>query len=272
MTNFSRQRSNNSEPLGYRAQSNGVVAGCDLLMAPEFDCGIAGAYTHTHVRNLSETPSGSHGGGHINTGYGSIYGRYSNCGIFIDGSLIGGWNRYHTTRPIYLTSSAGTINRHAKATYQGSSWDCYLGAGGIFNLCALDIQLGGSFDWVYLHHHGFTESKAQSVNLVVEKTTAHLLRSMGSIQVSYPLGCWVPQLGLAVAYDRRFGHGRYTAHFVDEPGDMIVSGLNPSQVLVLPEAKLVFEECGFSASLIYDGEFGKRYFSNDFSANLGWDF
>ncbi len=271
---FSRQKAEINEPLGYKTHSYGVTVGADVDVCPELHLGIAGAYIYDHVTGLASTPTGASSTGKIETGYLALYGSWFSPLFYLDVAGTIAFDDYKTKRPIYLTSIAGTIDRTAKGSYSGIDYDIYIAGGSVMQYYEFDLTLGASIDWIGSHQDGFTEKGADSLNLVLGSHNNDLLRSLVGFNVSYNGWCSIiPEIGCAVAYDRRFGHDRYSTHFVDEPCNMSVRGINPSQWLALPEAKVT--GCfgnGWTLSLIYDGEFGEYYFANDFSLNVALEF
>ena len=274
MGSFSRQCSNICEPLGYQAYTAGVGGGVDFFALPSLYLGVAGGYLDNYVSNLSSTPAGGHASrASIGTGYASLYGSWMEPCFYVDAAATVGFGNYRTSRSIFLRSDYATINRTATGHYHGVGYDLYLSAGNVTRYGNCNLNISGALDWVSVNQGSFTEYDAESLNLVMRRRTDNLLRSQLGVSLSYDCPWVIPQIGCAVAYDKRFGDGKYKTKFTGEPGTMVVRGLHPSQWLALPEVKLTTcFNCGPSISLVYEGEYSGQYSTSDFSLNLSMEF
>ena len=250
---FAKQRSNDQN-WGYHSSLGGFSLGFDRLYQQCFCFGGALGYTNTSVRTLRVT---SHG--RIDTGYAAIYGRYFNDIFYIDAGITADLDAYLLKRSIYMTSVYETIDRTARGQYHGIDCDSHLGFGATVNDANNgNISFRASMDWIIAHQNGFTEHGADSIDLVVDSKHANLLRSLAGIRFSQCFDHFVPEFGLSGAYDKRFGGNRFDTHFVNEPGAIVVKGLNPSQFILMPEIKMtaIFLNQRMTSSLSVEGEFG----------------
>lgn len=221
---FSYQKNHQGEP-GFNTKTVGFVSGADYALTPLMIFGADLAYTYTKLSWHT-----SRGDSSINSVYGSLYGRWQNPYLYIQGNLMGNWNLYHIKRKIEFKE----IDRNAKSRSYGGEFTASLKAGLTFPFYSAMISPFVSSDFIYLHQDKFNERGAKSLNLKVLSQNYHLWTSELGLDLSR---CykrknknWNPFLQVSVLHEDRFSNSHLRAS-LDRRCSMHVSGLAPNRTL-----------------------------------------
>ncbi|MDR3625076.1 MAG: autotransporter-associated beta strand repeat-containing protein [Chlamydiales bacterium] len=257
------------ETSGYESSMGGVAGGIDLFVNKNLCTGFTAGYTQTAVN--WDSPDGN---GNIKTGYAGLYSRLFNRQFYVDASAITGIGCFRGTRPIFLTSSAGTVNRVAQGKFYGVEVDTHVGVGTIVNTAPVDINIFSTLDWVYTHQNSFTEKNANSLDLSVKGKNCNLLRPALGFTLFKRMDNWTPEIGVTGAYYGRLDGRRCASNFVDEPGYFVTHGLYPSEMRVIPRFRItgLFPDNRATCQASYEGEFSHDYFEHSFTLNFGYCF
>ena len=257
------------DQLGYRALEKGISLGFDGR-GSHFIMGASIGYTATSL----DWSCNCMGAG-LYSCHAALYARLHFQHLYLDVGLGGATDRYHGNRAIHIANAVQSIDRQACSTVQGGELDLHLGAGLNTTNLPFDLTLVGSFDWIHMHRGAFQERGAGSLDLVVQRGSYDFMRYELGLWASKCIRSWVPQIGFAVAYDKRSDRP-LEAGFADECGggcSMSVQGLAPNRVLLIPRAKITqILSDRFTLALSYEGDFASDYTENSLWLNLGCDF
>ncbi|MFZ4098932.1 MAG: autotransporter outer membrane beta-barrel domain-containing protein [Chlamydiia bacterium] len=257
------------DQLGYHAREKGITLGADA-QGEHWLLGAAIGYTSTHMEWSS-----SYMGASLQSYHAALFGRAFGRYAYLDLAIGGAGDTYHGSRSIQFASLAGSIQRTACWDVDGGEVDLYVGLGVNTHDFPVDLAVEGSVDWMHMHRSAFVEHGAGDVNLSVQRESTDLLRTEVRLWASKQISSWVPQLGLAVAYDHR-PHALLSGAFASECGNgcsMCVDGLAPSRFLIIPRAKITqVMNDKFSIALSYEGDFADEYSENTLWLELGYAF
>ena len=258
------------DQLGYHDSEKGISLGYDGRWGNRWIGGASVGYATTEL----DWTGGCATAGLYST-HASLYGRMHFPYVYIDLGLSVAGDWFKSGRAMQLASSEGVIERIACSRVKGGEVDLHVGVGLQTQNFPVDLTLVGSVDYIHMHRGAFAETGAKSLNLTVQGAGYNFARYELGLWASKCLRSWVPQLGLAVAYDSR-SQAPIHASFADECGSgcsMNVYGLAPNRFLVIPKAKItqVFAD-RFSIALSYEGDFASDYSENSLWLALGCDF
>jgi fibronectin-binding autotransporter adhesin len=259
------QHSIELEP-GFRTQTAEGMAGidfhfCDVLF------GAAAGYSVSSV--LWKTAKGN-----IQSEYGSLYASWKPNYFFIEAITTASLSQYKESRTILFSN----IDRKAHASFKGWGVTNNLIMRADFPAGVFDVQPYVSINYTYLCQNEFREHGANSLNLIVNPSSYHLMRDEGGLILSKSFNLDNSQIVIAgkCAYIReeRFGGNKYRAKFVDTTGGFTVKGMNPSRNLFSPGLTLTFAEksaCWYS-SFSYSAEIASQLFDQNISCQLNYKF
>jgi hypothetical protein len=177
-------------------------------------------------------------------------GGWINNFLYAQGTLIGSTNLYKTTRKIVFQGEFSPFTRTAKGRTYGFSLFSHIELGAIFRP-VVQLRPFIKADYMWIHRQGFTEQGASSINLVVKRHNADLLRLEEGLELSYCipreqlkpyLPNLIPYLTVGAVSELRFVGQSEEASFVDLQCPMESDGLFPTQ-------NLLFLETGFLGNL-----------------------
>lgn len=183
---------------GYDATTYGVVVGTDAdIVGTKLNAGVAFAYNRTKIdSNDSTAPADAT----VDSYQGIVYGTANlSETAYVDGQADIGLQQTNTNR--YITFSG--LNRVAKGDYSGQSYH----VGGAFGMkfdVGNDLVYSPSIglDYTRITREGYTETGADSVNLVVQKQSAEQGLLSFTQKLTYKLDDASSLFGkLTVAYD-----------------------------------------------------------------------
>ena len=256
--------------VGSDIDSAGVVAGSDFMIIRNLYFGLSGAYSYSSI-DLHD----KRGKGDVNSFYGGLYTSYHHCRFFINGSMLGAYNRYKGHRNIVFSS----INRKATNKHSGGEFLAHIDTGVICVLRkSFELKPFIAGDYVYLRENGYTEKNADSLNLKVKRQNYNTFRFEGgtNLGVCYKV-CGqkiLPDLKLTYIREKQIDGKYYTSNLVDQPGSFKVVGINSTRNIISPGASITTyfynEKCKFA--IRYDGEFAKNYSNNLVNIELAAQF
>lgn len=196
------------------------------------------------------------------TWLGSVYGSYQyECFIF-NGILTGGGSRYTEVRKIQF----GEIDRKARAKFNGWELASYVDGSWLHpagNKTILGLQ--GSIEYIYLYQEAYKEKGADSINLIVNSSSYHMLQAQIAIFLQACRSKHNPRfwyhVQCAYARQQRFSGRDYTCSFQEGLGTYKVRGIYPDRNLFIPSIGLTYipkRKKGL-VSLDYQAELGRGY-------------
>jgi autotransporter-associated beta strand protein len=256
-----QQKHHKLEP-GYSSNMIGVFLGLDDR-SKESSIGIGFGYDYHHLhwfQNASYSDA--------NSLYLALYGLVGTSRWCVQAGAIGGYNYYHTDRHLQF----GSIDRHAKGKIPGAEASGYLEV--FVDLlrhsqwkCCPFLNM----DYIYLHEWGFSEKRANSLNLHVSSKNADLLATQGGVDLRY---CWKsqhhafnPYLQVSLIRESRFFGEHENANF-SLGCPMQISGYYPSRTLGEVSFGLHWIAPQGGVTFSYEGIFGSNYKNNSVSISF----
>ncbi len=170
----------------YKYTINGISAGLDTPVTDRLIAGISFGVSSTDISYYELTDSAEN-----ESIQGALYGFYDHDPWYIDGVLLYGKNDYETDRHL----SFGGINRTAHADYDGSEIGGSIEAGYRIERKPLTLEPCASLELSRLSQNSFTETGADSLNLVVDPQETRSVRSSIGLRVSRQIN---PQDGITL--------------------------------------------------------------------------
>jgi len=164
-----------SHDLGYRIA--GVAGGADYALTREFTLGVALGYANTQA----DLVGANHESGRTDTVSGAIYGMWNKGPWFADATLGYAYDDYRTERRITFAG----IDRQAEARYHGR--EVFFDAEAGYRLRWGGFRLEPSIGLAYANSHqsSFTETGANSLNLLGDSRSIDSIRASIGARVAY---------------------------------------------------------------------------------------
>ncbi|MES2122736.1 MAG: autotransporter domain-containing protein, partial [Chlamydiota bacterium] len=182
-----------SDQRGFISDTGGAMIGGDYCFGSGIVLGAAIGGNTTYLK-WSE----GMGHAHIPSAFMSIYADWSNAWAFVETSVLGAFDYFHTVRHIHFTGE----NRKATSRHNGYDWSAHLGGGGDFHIGVVDFEPFFNLDYSSLHQNGFREHGANSLNLKVQDKDFGMLRAEEGISVAKSFktrrGCWSPRIWMSL--------------------------------------------------------------------------
>lgn len=250
--------------MGYTADIWGGSIGIDRYFSDHSLLGLSGGYAKSYIRT-SDTNTWTD----IDSYSGSIYASFFAAPWYLDGIMSYAHNKYDASRHILF----GTTDRIARADYKGHQYSGYLEGGYTFKHSGWNITPFLSVQYARLHLNGYTESDAGSVNLSVNSQDYDLLQSGIGSKLSYPVS-WqgsrlIPEIHFKWLYDFIGDPQQVTSAFTGGGASFSTDGFTPPQSSYNAGARItLITKNGISASLNYDFEIKKNFYSHAGYANI----
>jgi uncharacterized protein with beta-barrel porin domain len=253
---------------GFRARSNGIFGGYDLVAFDQLRVGAAGGYTRTCL-NWQE----SFGKSRIGTGYAGLYASYCPQRYKFDASILGAWQNYHTNREISFPG----VDRVAESHSSGSAFTCHLGAERSFFYEAFELTPFVEADYYLIHQNSLVESGADSLDLNVRNHEDSFFRSNLGFAISRPFcfswGAIIPEATLSWVWLSPISDNSITAGFIGIADTFTVATTDRAISLASPGFDLMVKlKNGLEISAAYQGNFADRIRDQEVSATLSWHF
>ncbi len=208
---------------GLRSQTGGISLGADHEVVKNTFVGL--------FAGMSTTPfhwHGHRGKGHMKSYYGGLYGTWmDDCGLYLDGQVIAGQDRYRSHRNINF----GPIHRKAKEHHHGNQFSVDTEVGYAMTLPLLTVQPYLDASYMFVHENGFREKGAQSLDFRIKKKNASFIRGAVGTQLyrTFVAGETLirPAIQLAYVHKQPIGHHEaIKGGLVGEPQTLSVLGDN----------------------------------------------
>lgn len=163
---------------GYDASSGGVSVGVDTdTLAEGFTTGLAFSYGNASVDSNASSGASTDIDSYVATVYGS---RVLDNGIFINGQVAGGYNKYDTSRNVI---GVGT----AKGDTDGFQGSAKLEGGKDFAAGGFTVTPLASLQYTYLNMDKYTETGAGGASLTVDPEALSTVDAGAGAQVAYAI-------------------------------------------------------------------------------------
>jgi len=161
----------------YDYSIGGLLAGADRRLDSQ---GSRAGFAFGYARISSDMKDLENNNGSEDSFQGALYGTLEREKWYLDGALSFSYNRYDTKRPIVF----GGINRTAEGSYSGYDVSGYAEGGRRIEAPSFQVTPFVSFLALRSHRNGFTETGADSLNLVTESSSSISLQSALGAKVS----------------------------------------------------------------------------------------
>lgn len=249
---------------------NGGAAtlGFDYLFKNKGVLGAAVGYAHTHYW---EKWNGGYG--KTDSTFLSLYGNVFIDRFYISPALWGISSQVHNKRKMAFSSQTASADIR--------NWQVvpHLEVGSLFSYDCLDIVPFTAADWAVSWQNSYTEQGAVPFNMHQRALRSSMVRSETGIKLCEKWrsdwGIFLLKEKLSYVFEKPFDTGHVKGAFAGIPGNFTVTAVD--QILNLGNVGLDFlfllgENQSISLDLDYEGEFGSRYWSNQFTLTLGKEF
>lgn len=255
---------------GVRSRTGGISIGADHQV---YKNTFVGLFT-----GLSTTPfewKGGRGSGHMKSYYGGVYGTWmDDCGLYVDGQVIAGQDRFHSHRNIQFAN----INRKAKENHHGNQFSVDTEVGYAIGLPYMTVQPYVDASYMFVRENGFTEKGADSLDFKVKGKTSQFARgAIGTQFYRTFVTCDTlirPAIQLAYVHKQPLGHHEaIKGGLVDEPQTLSVLGDNKKRNQFAPGASLTAQfQNGMYVIANVSGEVFSGQNAGEALVRVGYDF
>lgn len=263
MGQWQHQNTGDHNQFGFNDITGGVTVGADRYFN-DLTIGIAASYTNSHLRWKESV-----GDGRIDSYYGGLYGAWNTGCFYLNGSVLGAYNDYHTSRHFHFRN----MDHRAHGRHHG--WEVLTGleAGATLQelFCNIDLVPFVRVDYIYLSQQAFDEDGADRFNLHINKRDNQLIQSEVGFQFTRRMLCelcstnWTIAPNLSLSYINQASLNGRTFHtnFIGRDHVFDVKGWNFNRNLGAIAFNVNFLNCTetFNFTLHYDGQFGKNYWN-----------
>ena len=272
---FARQSADSENPT-FSVKTAGLLVGFDAkyydLPNSVLDSsliGVAGSYVHSSLEHRNHF-----GKNDFDAGYLVLYGTLYSSRYYVDLSCWNGYEHIDNTRFVFFSDFYGRAE---------SGQDCYVGdvhTGSGYDYPFETRNMYGIFepfiglDWAYNYEEGYQEKGAAPYNMHVGKRFSSMLQTEVGTNTyfNWEFDKGVLTLREKFSYINRqpFGVGKTNVNIVGSPGSFSVAAFTHNQSLFSPLIEIAWrEKSGNYGSLLYDGEFGSGWISNEVVARIG---
>ena len=252
----------------FDAQTGGFLLGLDRIDKESGLLGWAIGYVSSSIKEKNDFGTASFNGGYI-----SAYGQAHLWNFFLEGAFWGGYQRISNSRNIFYPG----FKKRAKGTNNSYQMNPHLSFGYDANGSAGTLEPFVAADYVFNFESRWKERGASPFNMEQSSKNSSMLRlELGlNAMTSFDLDASFFFLrGTASFVYRKLNHtGDVTAAIVGIPSTFLVEALASNQSLGLAGVEVTWQsKRGGALSLLYTGEFGSGYASNQIIARLGKEF
>lgn len=263
------KQSNHKGDRGYKADTGGFMAGVDYRLNQNVFVG-AGAGVSSNDIKWKENG----GKARIRGYFGTVYGTFYSGGFYVDGSLVGGQNRYKTRRHIGIGAA---IDRTATSRHDGYEFTPHLGAGYEIDLQQAIVEPFVGVDYTFMHQDGYKETGANSLNLTVKGESSQMLRGELGFNVFKTLafqgGNWTPKAKLSYILKEPTKKDKTKGAFQGQSTFFAVESYKWTRNQVSPGLGVTFRfNSGMFVDARYDAEIDSSSSSHEVGLKVGMAF
>lgn len=247
---------------GYKADTFGAAVGADRrLLEDRLTLGLAYAYAASDVNSTGERGGN---GTDVTSHQATAYGSYDLGRWYAEGMINLAYNDYDSARLV----SIGTINRTAKGDYQGWQYGAKIAGGYNIGSGPLVFTPMMSLQYSHLDLDGYTETGADSLNLIVNSENFDQVRSSLGARMAHNLKSGVGgiklELHAAWLYDLVTDKQEFTSAYSGGGAAFKTEGAEPARHGANIGASITLHSTGnVSLSANYDAEIKDRYISHN---------
>jgi outer membrane autotransporter protein len=229
------EKNSSNGNVGLRSQTGGFSLGADHEIMPNTFVGLFGGLSTTPFKWKS-----ARGNGHMNSYYGGLYGTWMSRGLYVDGQVIAGQDRYRSNRTINFAG----INRSATESHYGNQFSVDTEIGYACDMPVVTVQPYVGASYMVVRENGYTESGANGLNFSIKPKTSQFARGAIGAQFYRTFVCGETLLrpALQLAFVRKQPIGSSPADlnggFVNQPQTLTVLGDNKARNQFAPGISL----------------------------------
>lgn len=272
---FARQAAADENPR-FGVKTAGFLIGYDygsedvgIFRADTALIGAAGGFVHSSL-----THNNNFGKSEFDAGYLTVYSTLYASQFYFDFAWWNGWEHIETTRNVFFSGFSG----RAESRHNCNLGDIHFATG--YDLSFETDALTGifepfaAFDWAFNNERGYHEHGAAPYNMDQKSRFSCMIQAEAGVTAYFN---WDFDEGILTMRDKLsyinrqpFGVGNATVHIVGMPGAFSVTAFTKNQSIFSPSVELGWRKNnGSYGSLLYDGEFGSGWISNEVVARVG---
>lgn len=255
---------------GYTAGTWGTAGGLDWKLNADNRLGLSFAYGKSNI-----DANGGNSGTDVDSYQGTIYESYNQPNYYVDSMLSFGWNEYDASRHIVFS----TIDRTANSSYSGQQYSAKATFG--YKLPQEQFVVVPLASLLYSHMHigGYTETGADSIDLVVNPQGYDFLQSGLGAKIEIPVKNsannldWVPEFHALWMYEFIGDEASSTSRFTSGTTTFKTTGFSPEQSSFNLGTGVTYNiNDSVSLNLKYDFEYRTDYTGHSGSGTVRWQF
>jgi len=259
-----------SEHPGYDYNTAGFVFGMDKSFSPDFIGGVDIGYVSSDIffKDTGESR------GSVETLHAGVYGTRIFDRLHIDASLSGGYLWYESDRRIVFS----TIDRNAKAEFNGWELDAHIGAGYDFNPAGFIITPEATLDYAHVHTDGYTEDHAGDLNLHVDSINNNSLATILGVRAAYPFQLdedlmFIPSIRAAWKHEFLRDENNVRTYLTGAPSESFAIELaDPERDSALIGVGLLLKGTRASLDVHYNGDISSNFDTHSIIAEIRYAF
>ncbi|MBL0942247.1 MAG: autotransporter outer membrane beta-barrel domain-containing protein, partial [Alphaproteobacteria bacterium] len=260
---------NQKNQRGFKAETGGFIAGMDYRVSSSVFLGGGLGFSSSDVN--WKNPGGK---GHIRGYFATFYSTWYRDGFYLNGSLVGGVNRYKVGRHLLL---GAVIDRTASNHHNGYEFTPHIGMGYEIPSKSLTLQPFVGLDYSHVHQDGYNETGANDLNLKVKSQSAEMLRGEAGFNIFKTLpfkgGNWTPKLKLSYILKEPTKKGNMQVALQGQSTFFAVKSFTRTRNQFSPGVGMTFHfNSGAYVDLRYDAELDSSYKAHEVGVKIGYAF
>ncbi len=234
---FARIKGNSNGNPNLRSRLGGLTMGADYEISKNAILGLLGGSSTTPF-----TWNGNRGWGHMNSGFGGLYGAWKeNCGFYAEGQAFFGGDKFKTARKINYS----TINRTARETHNAFQFTGNVEFGYAIPTGDATFQPFIIADYMVLNEGKYTETGAGSLNMHIKSRTSQFFQGELGAMVYKTFVVddilFRPTAELGWVQRRPIGDNKNNVKggFINQPSTLVVTGANKVYNQIAPGLGLI---------------------------------
>jgi outer membrane autotransporter protein len=253
---------------GYNATIWGTLIGFDVPTIDNLKFGLAAGFANDNIRGKDNSTRTN-----VDNYQGSVYSSYAEDAYYVNSAFTFAYNQYNSSR----RSAFATIDRTAKADYDGQAYSVYVEGGYGFKNKKTTLTPLASVQYARLHVNGYTETDADALNLNVNSQNYDLAQTGLGFKLDHAFygryGTLIPELRIKWLYDWVGDNQQDVSTFTGGGASFNTVGLTPAQSYYDFGAKItLITKNNVTLSVNYDLGLKEDFYSHNGYVNVRYDF
>lgn len=267
---FSRENASKQNPSFQMQSGAGLIGTSKQYEGIRWEGTVGGVLGYGTSLFQEDNQSGK---GQVQGPYASLYGDAVWKSVYVEGSVLAGYQRMKHARHIAYSS----IDVVAEGAHNGWQLDPHVGLGWYVWRQGIRLALVGNVDYAWMFEQKWTEQGADTLNMKYPSRTASLLRTEGGIREEWVLereeNRLLVLLQESVVYKKWLHTGPIHAFLIGSPTFVSLDSLHSSEWIGVLNAEILYERAeGFFVSMRYTGELGSGYLNQQGTFRFGVSF